>query len=168
MAKHPDDQEESKAVTKTATTGGEPPASERTKAEQQAGVEAAKDQAASQKRAQYESEHADDPERNTYIEPTPLNSEADVTEVGRRAEEMNKEHEEEDRRGAARGTPGGLNPGGVASRGFSPEGRPATGTYPQDSLANPDATQTAEQRAEQREQRAAKDKKGYPKLNEKE
>ena len=135
MAKDPNENVPAKTGYKTPVEkGDEPPVSERTKAEQQAGAEAAQSQAASQKRAQYEAEHLDDPDRDTYAEPAPLNSEADVTDVGKLAEEMNKEHEEEDRRDAQRGQPAGINPGEVASRGFAPTGHPATGTYPETAL----------------------------------
>lgn len=132
MAKEPD---HTTPRYKTEVTDA-PAVSEKTKAEQQAGAEAAKSQAASQQAGAHEAERAADPDADygQDITPPPLNSEADVTDVGKKAEEMNKEHEEEDRRDAARGNlPRGVNPGEVASRGFAPTGQPATGTYPQDA-----------------------------------
>jgi len=113
-----------------------PSVSDRTKAEQEAGVAAAQAQGQSLQRASHDLEHVDDVD--TYVEPAPLNSEADVTDIGRIAEEMNERHYEEDQRAARRSLPRGLNPGEVASRGFSPTGHPATGTYPDNAPVSDD------------------------------
>ena len=160
MTTHSDNKENVPATKYKTEVTDAPSVSERTKAEQQAGVEAAKAQAQSQQRAQYEAKQAADPNVDTYVEPPPLNSEADVTDVGKIAEEMNKQHEEEDRRDAQRGVPTGLNPGEVASRGFAPTGSPATGTYPDN------APVSDEKRLPKKEGQAA-DKRTYAKEKDK-